>query len=183
MDCCWGAKDPEMRAYHDVWGTPVHDDPTLFEFLVLEGFQAGLSWSTILHKKPAFEAAFAGFVPERVAAFGDADVQRLLGDPGIVRNRLKILAAVNNARCFLDVQRELGSFDRYLWGFVDGTPVVHHLATWSDMPVTTPLSDRISKDLARRGFKFVGSTIVYSYLQAMGVVDDHLEGCDRKAKG
>jgi len=166
-----------MRAYHDVWGRPVHDDATLFEFLILEGFQAGLSWSTILNKKERFEAAFEGFVPERVAAFDEAKVAALLSDPGIVRNRLKVRAAIGNAARFLDVQKEFGSFDRYLWRFVDGRPVVHSLATFADMPVTTELSDRISKDLLRRGFRFVGSTIVYSYLQAMGLVDDHLDEC------
>jgi DNA-3-methyladenine glycosylase I len=176
-ECCWNTEDAEMKAYHDAWGQPVHDDATLFEFLVLEGFQAGLSWSTILHKKERFEAAFEGFVPVRVAAFDEAKVASLLQDPGIVRNRLKVRAAIGNAARFLEVQKEFGTFDRYLWGFVDGRPIVHSLSTFADMPVTTELSDRISKDLLHRGFRFVGSTIVYSYLQAMGLVDDHLDVC------
>ncbi len=180
-DCCWNTDDPSMKAYHDEWGTPVHDDAVLFEFLVLEGFQAGLSWATILHKKEAFERAFDGFEPERIAAYDETKVESLMADAGIVRNRLKIRAAIGNAARFLEIRREFGSFDRYLWNFVDGRPEVHSLKTYADMPVTTELSDRISKDLLRRGFRFVGSTIVYSYLQAMGLVDDHLDDCVRKA--
>jgi DNA-3-methyladenine glycosylase I len=182
MECCWSTQDPRMAAYHDAWGKPVHDDRTLFEFLVLEGFQAGLSWSTILNKKDRFEEVFDGFDPERVAAFDEAKIASLLSDPGIVRNRLKIRAAVDNAARFLEVQQEFGTFDRYLWGFVQGRPVVHHLDTFADMPVTTDLSDRLSKDLRRRGFRFVGSTIVYSFLQAMGLVDDHLDACRCKSR-
>jgi DNA-3-methyladenine glycosylase I len=182
-DCCWRTDDPAMREYHDEWGRPVHEDRVLFEFLVLEGFQAGLSWSTILHKREAFRAAFDGFDPRAVAAFDDRKIASLLSDPGIVRNRLKISVAIGNAARFLAVQEEFGSFDRYLWGFVDFRTVVHRLSSFQDMPATTPLSDRISKDLLGRGFRFVGSTIVYSYLQAVGLVDDHLDGCRCKAPG
>ena len=176
---CWGG-DPLMTAYHDKeWGRPLHDDRKIFEFLILEGFQAGLSWRTILDKRENFRRAFRGFDPARVARFTARDVRRLLGDPGIVRNRLKVLAAVNNARRYLEVQKEFGSFDRYIWGFVGGKPVVGRLRSFAKMPARTPLSDRISRDLKERGFKFVGSTIVYSHLQATGVVNDHLMTCFR----
>ncbi len=176
---CWGG-DPLMTAYHDKeWGRPVHDDRKIFEFLVLEGFQAGLSWRTILDKRENFRRAFHGFDPSRVARYTARDVRRLLADPGIVRNRLKILAAVNNARRFLEVRKEFGTFDRYIWGFVGGRPVVSRLKSFAEMPARTPLSDRISQDLKERGFKFVGSTIVYSHLQATGLVNDHLVTCFR----
>jgi DNA-3-methyladenine glycosylase I len=156
-----------MRDYHDrEWGTPVHDDRTIFEFLVLEGMQAGLNWAMILRKREAFRRAFKNFEPARVAKFTARDVERLIRDPAIVRNRLKIESAIANARRFLEVQKEFGSFDRYIWSF-------------TEMPARTPLSDRISQDLKARGFKFVGSTIIYSHLQATGLVNDHLVGCFR----
>jgi DNA-3-methyladenine glycosylase I len=176
---CWGG-DPGMTAYHDrEWGTPLHDDRKIFEFLILEGMQAGLSWRTILDKRENFRRAFHGFDPVRIARYTDRDVRRLLGDAGIIRNRLKILAAVNNAKRFLEVRREFGSFDRYIWGFVGGQPVASGLKSFSKMPARTPLSDRISRDLKARGFKFVGSTIVYSHMQATGMVNDHLVTCFR----
>ena len=178
---CWGeVEDKLMRDYHDrEWGTPVHDDRKQFEFLVLEGMQAGLNWMMILRKRQAFRKAFENFNPARVAKFTARDVRRLLRDPAIVRNRLKIEAAVSNAKRFLEVQKEFGSFDRYIWGFVGGQPVQSRLKSLAEMPARTPLSDRISKDLQARGFKFVGSTIVYSHLQATGIVNDHLVRCFR----
>lgn len=178
--CPWSAATAEYRAYHDTeWGTPCRDDRVLFEFLVLEGAQAGLSWRTILEKREGYRRAFAGFDPARVARFTDARLEKLLRDPGIVRNRLKVSSARGNARAFLAVQQEFGSFADYLWAFVDHRPVVNRWKTMKQVPARTELSDRISKDLARRGFKFVGSTIVYSYLQAMGLVNDHLASCFR----
>jgi len=169
-----------MIAYHDTeWGVPLHDDRGLFEFLVLEGMQAGLSWATILRKRENFRKAFSGFDARRVAVYGAKDVQRLLEDPGIIRNRLKIEAAINNARRFLEVQKEFGSFDRYIWGFVEGKPIRNRFRTLSELPARTPLSDRISKDLKSRGFKFTGSTIVYAHLQATGMVNDHMVHCFR----
>jgi DNA-3-methyladenine glycosylase I len=174
------AKDPLMLAYHDTeWGVPLHDDRKLFEFLVLEGMQAGLSWSTILRKRENFRRAFAGFDPERVASYGAKDVKRLLGDAGIIRNRQKIAAAIGNARCFLEVQEEFGSFDRYIWDFIDGCPIRHRFRTLSELPATTPDSDRISKELKARSFAFVGSTIVYAHMQATGMVNDHVVSCFR----
>jgi DNA-3-methyladenine glycosylase I len=176
---CWGG-DPLMTAYHDKeWGRPLHDDRKIFEFLILEGMQAGLSWRTVLYKRENFRKAFHGFDPVKVARYTARDVRRLLADAGIIRNRLKILAAINNAKHFLEVQKEFGSFDRYIWGFVGGKPVVNRLKSFSEMPARTPLSDLISQDLKARGFKFVGSTIVYSHLQATGVVNDHLVTCFR----
>ncbi len=169
-----------MTAYHDrEWGVPLHDDRAIFEFLALEGMQAGLSWKTVLDKREAFRKAFRGFDPAAVARFTERDVERLLADPGIIRNRLKVRAAIENARRFLEVQAEFGSFDRYIWGFVGGAPVQNRLRRLSDMPARTPLSDRISKDLKARGFKFVGSTIVYAHMQATGMVNDHLVTCFR----
>ena len=178
---CWGeVEDKLMRDYHDrEWGTPVHDDRKQFEFLVLEGMQAGLNWMMILRKRAAFRQAFKNFDPAKVARFTARDVERLLRDEGIVRNRLKIEAAINNAKRFLEVRKEFGTFDRYIWRFVDGKPVQSRLKSFAEMPAHTPLSDRISKDLKARGFKFVGSTIVYSHLQATGIVNDHLVGCFR----
>jgi len=169
-----------MRDYHDLeWGTPLHDDRKIFEFLILEGMQAGLSWSLILRKRENFRRAFKGFDPEKVAKFTARDVRRLLGDAGIIRNRLKILGAINNAKRFLEVQKEFGSFDRYIWGFVGGKPIRPGLRSFANMPARTPLSDAVSKDLKARGFKFVGSTVVYSHMQATGMVNDHLVGCFR----
>jgi DNA-3-methyladenine glycosylase I len=179
--CAWAAAGgPLDVAYHDrEWGVPVHDDRVLFEFLILEGAQAGLSWSTILKKRENYRKALARFDPRRVARFTAKDKRRLMKDEGIVRNRLKIDAAVTNARSFLEVQKEFGSFAQYLWSFVGGQPVVNRPRGLKDVKPTTKLSDRISKDLKRRGFRFVGSTIVYAYLQAVGVVDDHARDCFR----
>ena len=169
-----------MRDYHDrEWGTPLHDDRKLFEFLILEGMQAGLSWKLVLDKRENFRRAFRGFDPAKVAEFTARDVRRLLGDAGIIRNRLKILGAINNAKRFLEVQKEFGTFDRYIWGFVGGKPVSSKLRSFADMPARTPLSDIISRDLKARGFKFVGSTVVYSHMQATGMVNDHLVTCYR----
>jgi len=178
---CWGdAESALMRDYHDrEWGTPLHDDRKLFEFLTLEGMQAGLSWKLILDKRENFRRAFRGFEPAKVAKFSARDVRRLLGDAGIIRNRLKILGAINNAKRFLEVQKEFGTFDRYIWSFVGGKPVHNKLRSFADMPARTPLSDKISQDLKERGFKFVGSTVVYSHMQATGMVNDHLVTCYR----
>jgi DNA-3-methyladenine glycosylase I len=182
--CPWSYAgiSPEYIRYHDEeWGVPVHDDRRHFEFLILEGAQAGLSWATILHKREGYRQAFANFDPEQVARFTQPDLDRLLLFPGIVRNRLKIGAAVNNARCFLDVQREFGSFDRYVWAFVAGKPVVNRWRRMQEVPATSPQSDALSADLKSRGFKFVGSTIVYAHMQATGLVNDHLVSCHRHA--
>jgi DNA-3-methyladenine glycosylase I len=177
---CWNTTDPLMRAYHDrEWGRPLRNDRRLFEFLVLEGFQAGLSWATILRKRENFRRAFDGFDYEKVALYGARKLASLMKDEGIVRNRSKILAAVGNAKAFLAVRREFGSFSAYIWGFVDGKPLDSRLASFSDMPARTALSDRISEDLKARGFKFVGSTIVYAHMQATGMVNDHLVTCPR----
>ncbi|MBN1568764.1 MAG: DNA-3-methyladenine glycosylase I [Acidobacteria bacterium] len=180
MRCPWPKDDPLMIEYHDrEWGVPLHDDIRIYEFLVLEGMQAGLSWATILHKRENFRAAFKGFDPGMVAGFTSADVKRLLNDPGIIRNRLKIEAAIKNAKAFLSVQKEFGSFDRYMWQFVGGKPIRHRLRSISQMPATSPESDRFSLDLKERGFKFVGSTIIYAHMQATGMVNDHLITCFR----
>lgn len=170
----------EYERYHDEeWGVPVRDDRKHFEFLVLEGAQAGLSWSTVLHKRPAFRKAFAGFEPAKVARFNRRSVERLLGDAGIIRNRLKIEAAIGNARRFLEVQEEFGSFDDYIWRFVDGEPKLNRRRRQQDVPATSPESDALSKDLKMRGFRFVGSTIIYAHMQAIGLVNDHLVECFR----
>jgi DNA-3-methyladenine glycosylase I len=177
--CAW-AGTPLMQAYHDdEWGVPVHDDRTLFEFLCLEGAQAGLSWATILRKRPAYRDAFAGFDPATVAGFGESEVQALLSNAGIVRNRLKIEAAIANARAFLTLQDEHGSFAAYLWGIVGGQPVQNAWQTMEELPASTPLSDALSRDLRRRGFRFVGSTICYAFMQAVGIVNDHTVDCYR----
>ena len=170
-----------MIRYHDAeWGVPTHDERTLFEFLSLEAAQAGLSWRIILHKRAAFVAAFKGFDPERVAAYGEADVERMMQDSGIVRNRLKLQSIITNAQVFVNVQREHGSFDAYIWGFVGGRTLPRPDVLTDDMvPATTPESDAISKALKKRGFKFVGSTIVYAYMQSVGMVNDHVTGCFR----
>jgi len=183
LRCGWCGTDPLYVAYHDTeWGVPVHDDRLLFEFLILEGAQAGLSWITILKKRDAYRRAFAGFDAEKVARFGPRQVARLLADVGIVRNRLKIEAAINNAQRFLAVQEEFGSFDEYVWRFVDGRPIVNRWKTLKQVPASTPASDALSKDLKTRGFKFVGSTICYAHMQATGMVNDHLAGCFRHAE-
>ena len=178
--CEWaGARELDVRYHDEEWGVPVHDDRLLFEFLVLEGAQAGVSWSTILAKRAGYRHAFAGFAPARVARFTPKRVARLLDDPGIVRNRLKVESTITNAQAFLSVQEELGSFDRYVWAFVDGTPVQNRWTRLSQLPTTTPTSDALSKDLKRRGFRFVGSTIVYAFMQATGMVNDHVRSCFR----
>lgn len=177
--CEW-ARTPLSIAYHDnEWGVPVHDEGVLFEFLTLEGAQAGLSWETILKKREAYRAAFAGFDPARVARFTPTRVERLLRNPGIVRNRLKIASTLTNAKAFLRVQREFGSFDAYLWQFVGGSPRMNRWRTLGEIPTRTPESDALSRDLLRRGFKFVGSTICYAFMQAVGLVNDHTVGCFR----
>jgi DNA-3-methyladenine glycosylase I len=177
--CSW-ARTPLSIAYHDTeWGVPVHDDHILFEFLTLEGAQAGLSWETILKKREAYRKALVGFDPERVARFTPARVERLLRDPGIVRNRLKVESTVRNAKAFLAVQREFGSFDAYLWGLVGGAPRMNRWRTLQQVPGRTPESDALSRDLLGRGFKFVGSTICYAFMQAVGMVNDHTIDCFR----
>ena len=177
--CSW-ARGELMSAYHDEeWGVPLHDDRALFEFLVLEGAQAGLSWSTILNKRPAYRKAFDRFDPRKVARYDDRKVAALLEDAGIVRNRLKIGASIANAEAFLAVQKEFGSFDRYIWQFVGGKPLQNRWRAPENVPAKTPHSDAMSKDLAKRGFRFVGSTICYAFMQATGMVNDHLVACYR----
>ncbi|MET9782328.1 DNA-3-methyladenine glycosylase I [Nocardiopsis alba] len=180
--CSWARNASEpMTAYHDTeWGRPSHEERYLFEMLILEGAQAGLSWSTVLHKRENYRRAMDGFDYDRVAEYGPEDTERLLADPGIIRNRLKIASVVRNARAFRKVREEFGSFDAYLWDRVDGTPVVGHWTSPDQVPVITDLADRLSRDLKRRGFGFVGGTIAYSYLQATGVVEDHLVTCPAK---
>ncbi len=178
--CAWAGGEPLYQTYHDEeWGVPVHDDRLLFEFLVLEGAQAGLSWLTILRKREGYRVAFAGFHPEKVAAFGPADVERLLADPGIVRNRLKIGSAIGNAKAFLRVQEEFGSFDAYVWRFTEGGTIHNEWRTISDIPAKTPEAERMSADLKKRGFRFVGPTICYAHMQATGMVNDHTVDCFR----
>lgn len=172
-----------MTRYHDrEWGRPVHDDIQLFEMLLLEGAQAGLTWDTILKRRENYRKAFAGFDPPKVANFTANRKKQLLNDPGIIRNRLKIDAAVTNAQAFLAVQKEFGSFDRYVWKFVGGKPKLNRRRTMADVPATSPESDALSKDLKKRGFRFVGSTIIYAFMQAVGMVDDHLNGCFAKTR-
>jgi DNA-3-methyladenine glycosylase I len=181
--CEWGVGDPLLLEYHDLeWGVPEHDDRALFELLTLEGAQAGLSWLTILRKREGYRQAFAGFDPAAVARFGDRDVERLLGDSGIVRNRLKVESTIENARRVLEVQGEHGSLDSYLWGFVDGAPVVNRFRRLADLPAETELSGSMSRDLRRRGFRFVGPTICYAFMQAAGLVNDHVVDCFRYAE-
>lgn len=180
--CAWPPldSDPLYCDYHDrEWGVPVHDERRWFEFLILEGAQAGLSWATILHKRENYRRQFAGFDPEKVARFTSRDVQRLLKDPGIVRNRLKINAAISNARAFLLVQKEFGSFDAYIWRFVDHKPIRNRRRSLQQVPARSAISDAMSKDLKKRGFKFVGSTICYAFMQATGLVNDHVRSCFR----
>ena len=177
--CGWARTDLSI-AYHDAeWGVPLHDDRGLFEFLILEGAQAGLSWETILRKRESYREAFDGFDAGRVARYSAKKVERLLTNPGIVRNRLKVESAVTNARAFLSVQKEAGSFDAYIWRFVDGKPLVNQRRTVSDVPASTPQSDALSKDLKKRGFRFVGTTICYAFMQATGMVNDHAVDCFR----
>lgn len=176
--CAWVTPDEEYIKYHDTeWGRPVHDDQKLFEFLILEGAQAGLSWITILKRREGYRKAFANFDPQKVARFNDAKIEKLMFNEGIIRNRLKIKSAVGNAKAFLKVQKEFGSFDFYLWSFVNHKPIKNKWKTISEVPAKTELSDRLSKDLKKRGFNFVGSTICYAFLQAVGVVNDHTRDC------
>jgi DNA-3-methyladenine glycosylase I len=181
--CDWSTSDPLYISYHDnEWGVPVHDETRHFEFLLLESAQAGLSWFTILRKRENYREAFDGFDPEKVARYGSEKTAELLNNPGIIRNRLKIASAINNAGKFLDVQQEYGSFDRYIWKFTEGRPVVNHFRNLKNIPATTALSDSISKDLKKRGFTFVGSTIIYAHMQATGIVNDHLVSCFRHSE-
>ena len=179
--CPWCEKDDLYRNYHDLeWGQPVKDDAIFFEFIILESFQAGLSWYTILKKRENFRKSFDDFDPLKIAQYTDEKVESLMNNPGIIRNRLKILAAINNAKCFLKVQEECGSFSNYIWEFVGREPLINHPKTNEDVPASTEISDAISKDLKKKGFKFMGSTIVYSLMQACGLVNDHLTTCDFK---
>ena len=178
--CSWCLKFDDYRRYHDEeWGIPVHDDRIHFEFLILEGAQAGLSWSTILKKRAGYKKAFADFDPVKVSRFTQAKIAKILLDPGIIRNTLKVHAAVNNAKRFLAIQKEFGSFDKYIWGFVGGKPIVNRRQHLGEIPPTTPESDSLSKDLIKRGFKFVGSTVIYAHMQACGLVNDHVVDCWR----
>ena len=181
MTCPW-AKNSLALAYHDTeWGVPLHDDHRLFEFLILEGAQAGLSWDTILAKRDRYRVVYDGFDPAKVARYTEAKQRKLLDDAGIVRNRLKVASSVRNARAFLDVQSEFGSFDAYIWGFVDGAPIVNTFKKHEQIPAKTPVAEAMSKDLKRRGFNFVGPTICYAFMQATGMVNDHLVSCPRHA--
>ncbi|HEY5648084.1 MAG TPA: DNA-3-methyladenine glycosylase I [Nitrospiria bacterium] len=181
--CTWPGDDPLYISYHDrEWGVPVHNDKKLFEFLTLEGAQAGLSWLTILKKRPHYRKVFEGFDPARVARYDKRKVHSLLKDPGIVRNRLKVESTVSNAKAFLKVREEFGSFNRFIWGFVDGSPVHYRRRSLKDIPPKTPVSDRMSKELQSRGFRFVGSTICYAFMQAVGMVNDHTLRCFRHAQ-
>ena len=181
--CTWCGSDPQYVAYHDEdWGVPVHDDRMLFEMLILEGAQAGLSWLTILKKRGNYRNAFHGFDAARIACYDQTEIDRLMQDAGIVRNRLKIESAIKNARVFLNIQEEYGTFADYLWQYVDGTPVINSWRQHSDLPAYTPLSDRLSKNLKRRGFNYVGSTICYAFMQSIGMVNDHTTDCFRYAE-
>lgn len=181
--CAWPGVDERMRKYHDTeWGTPCHNDKKLFEYLLLDSFQAGLSWAIILNKRDNFRRAFAGFNSVKIAGFSKAEVKRLLKNTGIVRNRLKIEAAIQNANAFLSVQKEIGSFDQYIWGFVDGWPLNNKIRTVKDIGATSKESDAMSKDLKRRGFRFVGSTICYAFMQGAGLVNDHEIRCFRHSE-
>ncbi|MFD0993684.1 DNA-3-methyladenine glycosylase I [Tenacibaculum geojense] len=178
--CFWVTKDPLYVEYHDnEWGVPVYDDDTLFEFLILETFQAGLSWITILKKRENFRKAFDNFNYQKIANYTEDKFETLLQDAGIIRNKLKIKATISNAQAFIKVQEEFGSFSKYIWAFVDGKPIQNNFVNREDVPATTPLSDKISKDLKKRGFKFVGSTVVYAHMQATGMVNDHTTNCFR----
>lgn len=178
--CAWAGEDPLYVEYHDTeWGVPVHDDQKHFEFLILEGAQAGLSWLTILKRREGYRVAFAGFDADKVSKFNGSDLIRLMQDKGIIRNKLKIQSAIKNAKAFLDIQKEFGSFDNYIWGFVDNQVVKNNPTKLSKVPATSELSDKVSKDLIKRGMSFVGSTIIYAHLQATGIVDDHFIDCFR----
>lgn len=177
---CWKTTDPLYIEYHDEeWGVPLHDDRKLFEFLILEGFQAGVSWALILRKRENFRRAFDGFDPVKVSKYTEEDLERLMNDPGILRNRLKIRSAISNAQRFLDVQEEFGSFDMYIWDFVGGKPIKNGFTSFSEIPSKTEISEAMGKDLKKRGFKFVGPVICYSFMQAVGMVNDHLTHCFR----
>lgn len=177
--CPWPTRENSIQ-YHDTeWGVPVHDDRLLFEYLILEGAQAGLSWQTVLNKRDNYRVAFDNFAVEKIARYSEAKVARLMNDPGIIRNQLKIRATIQNAQAFLKVQEEFGSFDRYLWRFVDGKPIINHRKSMKEVPARTAISDSMSQDLLKRGFKFVGSTICYANMQAVGMVNDHLVTCFR----
>jgi DNA-3-methyladenine glycosylase I len=180
--CPWATTEPAITYHDKEWGVPVHDNRVLFEFLILEGAQAGLSWNTILKKRENYRKAFNRFRPEKIARYGKREVQRLLRNDGIVRNRLKIAATIENAKRFLEVRKEFGTFDAYLWSFVGGKPIQNHCWKMTDVPARTTESDAMSRDLSRRGFKFVGSTICYAFMQAVGMVNDHLVTCPRYAE-
>ena len=176
--CEWAGPDPIYIAYHDnEWGRPLHDDTKLFEMLILEGMQAGLAWITVLKKREAFREAFDGFDPHKVALYSDDKIEELMGNKGIIRHRGKISAAIGNAKAFISIQVEYGSFDRFIWEYVGNNPIINTANSLAELPASTPPSDRISKDLKKRGFKFVGSTIIYSFMQAVGMVDDHMVWC------
>lgn len=178
--CAWCGDDPLYVEYHDKeWGTPVYDDDTLFEFLILETFQAGLSWITVLRKRENFRRAFDHFNYKKIAKYGEDKVAELLSDPGIIRNKLKVRATISNAQAFMKVQEEFGSFSDYIWGFTAGKPITNSYKSLKEVPANTPLSDTISKDLKKRGFKFVGTTVIYAHMQATGMVNDHLTSCFR----
>lgn len=178
--CDWSGTDENMKKYHDEeWGVPLHDDQKLFEFLVLEGFQAGLSWQIVLNKREAFREAFDNFEPEKVAKYDEKKMNELVQNKNIIRNKMKIAATVNNAQRFLEVQKEFGSFDNYIWSFVNQKPIVNSFTSMKELPAKTPLSDKVSADLKKRGFKFIGSTVVYAHIQATGMVNDHLTECFR----
>jgi DNA-3-methyladenine glycosylase I len=178
--CTWAGNDPLMVKYHDEeWGKPVHDDKKLFEFLILEGAQAGLNWQNVLNKRENYRKAFSGFDPAKIACYNEKDVERLLSNSGIIRNRLKIAATIQNAKAFLAIQAEFGSFDAYIWQFVGGRTIVNKVKSMKDIPATTKESDALSRDMTKRGFKFVGSTICYSFMQAVGMVNDHQIDCFR----
>jgi DNA-3-methyladenine glycosylase I len=180
--CPWASAEPNITYHDEEWGVPVHDDRVLFEFLILEGAQAGLSWTTILNKRDNYRKAFDRFRPEKIARYGAREMKRLLGDAGIVRNRLKIAAAIENAKMFLAVRKEFGTFDAYLWSFVGSKPIQNHRRRMADVPARTAESDAMSRDLQRRGLKFVGSTICYALMQATGMINDHLVTCSRHAE-
>ena len=180
--CSWPSNPLSIRYHDEEWGVPQHDDRVLFEFLILEGAQAGLSWDTVLQKRENYRAAFDGFNPQRIARYDRRKQQSLLRNPGIIRNRLKVASTRNNARAVMHIVTEFGSLDRYLWSFVDGRPLVNRWRRQDEVPATTPLSDTMSKDLRKRGLRFVGSTICYSFMQATGMVDDHLVGCFRHSR-